>query len=145
MLESACVSTDVFERECVCSTLLVFSCVGVSACESVKAMRKPENSVILCSVEINLNGITTVGNLTKINCTSETRKLHGNLTEILTEMLNGNGTRNKYEISGMTGNNLEITKRNGNSGQNFKISSYTRRPSYTRHRLYERTSLIWNP
>ena len=63
-----------------------------------KAMRKPENSVIPCSEEIDLNGITTVGNLTEINWTSETRKFRGNLTKILTEilmeMLNGNGTRN---------------------------------------------------
>ena len=71
-------------------------------------MRKPENSVIPCSAEINLNGITTVVNLTEINLTSETQKFRGNLTEILTEMLNGK------------------------SDQNFKISSYTRSPSYTR-------------
>ena len=64
-------------------------------------MRKPENSVIPCSAEIDLNGITTVGNLTEINLTYKTWKFRGNLTEILTEMLNGN------------------------SSQNFKISSYT--------------------
>ena len=39
---------------------------------------------------------------------------------------------------------LEITKINGNSGQNFKISSYTRCRSYTGRRLYERTLLIWS-
>ena len=83
-------------------------------------MRKPENSIILCSADIDLNRITTVGNLTEINLTSETRKFCGNLTEILTEMLN----RNKYKISGITGisgNNPEILKRNGNSGQNPEI------------------------
>ena len=83
-------------------------------------MHKPENSVIPCSAEIDLNGITNVGNLTEINLTSETRKFRGNLTEILTEMLNGNGTGNKYKISGITGitrNNPEISKRIGNSGQ----------------------------
>ena len=75
-------------------------------------------------MEIDLNRITTVGNLTEINLTSETRKFRGNLTEILTEMLNGNGTGNKYKISGITGitritqNNPEFLKRNGNSGQN---------------------------
>ena len=53
-----------------------------------KAMRKPENSVIRCSAEIDLNRITTVGNLMEINLTSETQKFLGNLTEILTEMLN---------------------------------------------------------
>ena len=81
-----------------------------------KAMRKPENSGIPCSAEIELTGILTVGNVTEINCTSETRKLRVNLME----MLNRNGTRNKYEISGITGitgNNPEILKRNGNSGQ----------------------------
>ena len=50
-------------------------------------MRKPENSVIPCSAEINLNGIMTVGNLTEINLTSETRKFPRYLTEILTEMV----------------------------------------------------------
>ena len=50
-------------------------------------MCKPENSVIPCSAEINLNGIPTNRILTGINCTSETRKFRGNLTEILTEML----------------------------------------------------------
>ena len=55
-----------------------------------KAMRKLENSVILCSAEINLTGIPTVGNVTEINCTSKTRKFRENLIEILTEMLNGN-------------------------------------------------------
>ena len=29
---------------------------------AIKAMHKPENSVIPCSAEIDLNGITTVGN-----------------------------------------------------------------------------------
>ena len=53
-------------------------------------MRKSENSVIPCSAEIDLTGIPTVGNVTEINCTSETRKFRGNLTEILTEMLSGN-------------------------------------------------------
>ena len=61
-----------------------------------KAMRKPENSVIPCSAEIDLNRITTVGNLTEINWTSKTRKFRGNLTEILMEMLNGNGTGNNH-------------------------------------------------
>ena len=78
----------------------------------IKAMRKPENSVIMCSAEIDLNGITTVRNLTEINCTSETP---GNYAEILTEMLNRNGTGNKYKISGITGitgNNPEILKKN---------------------------------
>ena len=86
-----------------------------------KAMRKTENSSIPCSAEINLTGIPTVGNVTEINCTSKTRKLCGNLTDTLTEMLNRNGTGNKYEISGITGitgNNPEILKTNGNSGQN---------------------------
>ena len=82
-------------------------------------MRKPENCVIPCSAEIDLNKITTVGNLKEINLTSETRKFRGNLTEVLTEMLNGNGTGNKYEISRITGNNPEILKRNRNSGQNL--------------------------
>ena len=81
-------------------------------------MRKPENSGIPCSAEIDLTGIPTVGNVMEINCTSKTRKLRGNLTEILTEMLNGNGTRSKYKIFGITRNNPEISKRNGNSGQN---------------------------
>ena len=53
-------------------------------------MRKSENSIIPCSVEIDLNGIPTLGNLMEINPTSETQKLCGNLTEILTEMHNGN-------------------------------------------------------
>ena len=56
-----------------------------------KAMHKPENSVIPCSAEIDLNGITTVGNLTEIHLTSETREFRRNLTE----MLNRNGTGNK--------------------------------------------------
>ena len=81
-------------------------------------MRKPENSVIPCSMEIDLTRIPTVGNVTEINLTSKTQKFRGNLTEILTEMLNRNVTGNKYEISGITGNNLEILKRNRNSGQN---------------------------
>ena len=55
-----------------------------------KAMRKSENSVIPCSAEIDLTGILTNGILTEINWISETRKFHGNLTEILTEMLNRN-------------------------------------------------------
>ena len=59
-------------------------------------MCKSENSVIPCSAEIDLNGITTVGNLMEINWTSKTWKFRGNLTEILTEMLNGNGTRNNH-------------------------------------------------
>ena len=70
-------------------------------------MCKPENSVIPCSAEIDLNWITTVGNLTEINCTSETRKLGENLIKILMEMLNWNGTGNKYKIfpiTGITGN-----------------------------------------
>ena len=61
-------------------------------------------------------GNRTYRNVTEINCTSETRKLRVNLME----MLNRNGTRNKYEISGITGitgNNPEILKRNGTSGQ----------------------------
>ena len=57
-------------------------------------MCKPENSVITCSAEIDLNGITTVGNLTEINLTSETQKFRGNLTEILMEMLNRNSGQN---------------------------------------------------
>ena len=80
-------------------------------------MLKLENSIIPFSVEIDLTGISTNGILTEINWISETPKFLGNLTEILTEMLNGN----KYEISrntGITGNNQEISKRNGNSGQN---------------------------
>ena len=81
-------------------------------------MRKPENSGIPCFTKIDLTWIPAVGNVTEINCTSKTRKLHGNYTEILTEMLNRNGTGNKYKISGITGNNPEISKRNGNSGQN---------------------------
>ena len=40
-------------------------------------MRKSENSVIPCSMEIDLNGIPTVGYLMEINWTSETRKLRG--------------------------------------------------------------------
>ena len=83
-------------------------------------MRKPENCGIPCFAKISLTGIQTV---MEINCTSETRKLRRNLTEILTEilteMLNGNGNGNKYKISGITGitgTNPEITKRNGNSG-----------------------------
>ena len=50
-------------------------------------MCKAEISVIPCSAEIDLNGITPVGNLMEINRTSETQKLRGNLTEILMEML----------------------------------------------------------
>ena len=54
-------------------------------------------------------GIPTVGNLTEINLTSETRKFRGNvmeiLTEISTEMLNRNSTGNSG-INGITGNNL---------------------------------------
>ena len=83
-------------------------------------MHKPENSGIPCSAEIDLIGIPTVGNVSEINCTSKTQKLRGNLTEILIEMLKRNGTRNKYEISGITGitgNNPEILNRNGNSSQ----------------------------
>ena len=57
-------------------------------------MRKPENSVILCSAEINLTGIPTVRNVTEINCTSETLKFRKYLMKILTEMLNRNGTGN---------------------------------------------------
>ena len=53
-------------------------------------MRNSEISSIPCSGEIDLNGIPTVGNVREINCTSKTQKLRGNLTEILTEMLNGN-------------------------------------------------------
>ena len=45
-------------------------------------MHKPENSIIPCSTEIDLNGI-----LTEINCTSETQKFRRNVLEILTEML----------------------------------------------------------
>ena len=48
-------------------------------------MSKMENSGIPCSAEIDLTGIPTVGNVTEINCTSKTRKLCGNLTEILTK------------------------------------------------------------
>ena len=44
-------------------------------------MHKSENYVILCSAEIDLTGIPTVGNVTEINCTSETQKFGGNLTE----------------------------------------------------------------
>ena len=82
-------------------------------------MCKAEISVIPCSAEIDLNGITPVGNLMEINRTSETQKLRGNLTEILMEMLNRNGTRNNCKnsvINGITRNNPEITKRNGNFG-----------------------------
>ena len=50
-------------------------------------MRNSEISVIPCSAEIDLNGIPTIGILTKINCTSKTQKFRGNLTEILTEMV----------------------------------------------------------
>ena len=61
---------------------------------SFKAMRNSEIYVITCYAEIYLNGIPPVGNLTEINLISETCKLRGNvteiLTEILTEMLNGN-------------------------------------------------------
>ena len=39
-----------------------------------KAMHKLENSVIPCPAEIGLTGIRTVGNVTEINSTSETRK-----------------------------------------------------------------------
>ena len=91
-----------------------------------KAMRKPENSFIPCSTEIDLTGILTVRNVTEINCTSKTQKLRGNLTAILMEMLNGNGIGNKYKISRITkitGNNPEILKRNRNSGQNPRNSS----------------------
>ena len=61
-------------------------------------MRKSENSVILCSAEIDLTGIPTVRNVTVINCTSKTQKFRGNLTEILTEMLNGNVTGNRVYL-----------------------------------------------
>ena len=53
-------------------------------------MRNSEIYVITCYAEIYLKGILTVGNLTEINSISETRKLRGNVTEILMEMLNGN-------------------------------------------------------
>ena len=63
----------------------------------------------------------------EINCTSQTLELPGNLTEILTEMINGNCTGNKYgtsAINGISGNNPEITKRTGNSSQNpFKFQN----------------------
>ena len=55
-----------------------------------KAMRNSEISSILCSAEIDFNGIPTDRNLTEINRASENRKFHRNVTEILTEMLNGN-------------------------------------------------------
>ena len=77
-------------------------------------MRNLEISGIPCLAEIDLNRIPTVGNLTEINRVSETRKFSGNVMEILTEVLNGN----KYKISGITRNNPEILKTNGNSGQN---------------------------
>ena len=57
-------------------------------------MRNSEIYVITCYAEIYLNGIPTVGNLTEINLISETRKLRGNITEILSELLNGNAERN---------------------------------------------------
>ena len=44
--------------------------VGNSKTLLGKEIRKPENSVIPSSAEIDLNGITTVGNLTEINWTS---------------------------------------------------------------------------
>ena len=75
-------------------------------------MRKSENYVILCSAEINLTGIPTDGILTEINWISETQKFPRNLTEILTEMLNGNGTKN---------NRLEV-KLNGNKYKNSVIN-----------------------
>ena len=65
-------------------------------------MRKPENSVIPCFTKIDVNGILTVG-----NWTSETRKFRGNLTEILTEMFNGNGTGNNRPELLLNGNKYE--------------------------------------
>ena len=50
-------------------------------------MRNLEISGILCSAEIDLNGILTVGNVTEINWTSKTRKFRGNVTEILMEIV----------------------------------------------------------
>ena len=79
-------------------------------------MLKSENSVIPCSAEIDLTKIPTVGNVTEINSNSETRKFHRNFMEILMEMLNKNGTGNKYKISGISGitrNNPEISKNKG--------------------------------
>ena len=56
------------------------------------------------------------------------------------EMLNRNGTENKYEnsvINGITGNDPEIPKRKGNSGQNPRnFFIYTTSVIYT-------TSFIW--
>ena len=69
-----------------------------------KAMRKSENSVIPCSAEINLNGISTVGNLTEINWTYKTWKFRRNLTEILTEMFNRTGTGNNRPELSLNGN-----------------------------------------
>ena len=55
-----------------------------------KAMCNLEIYVITCYAEIYLNGIPTVRNLTEINSISKTRKLRGNVTEILMELLNRN-------------------------------------------------------
>ena len=77
-------------------------------------MCKPENSIIPCFAKIDLNGIPTVGNLTEINWTfKETQKLLRNLTEILTEMLNGNGTRNNRQELLLNGNKYKNSVING--------------------------------
>ena len=53
-------------------------------------MHDMEIYAITCYAEIYLNGIPTVGNLMEIDSISETRKLRGNVMEILVDMLNGN-------------------------------------------------------
>ena len=53
-----------------------------------KAMRNWEIYAIPCYLEFRNSGIPTDGNLTEINCISETPELQGNLMEILTELRN---------------------------------------------------------
>ena len=61
-------------------------------------MRNSEISGILCSTEINLNGIPTVVNLTEINWTSQNPEIpRKSLTKVMKLF-------RYYKISGITGN-----------------------------------------
>ena len=55
-----------------------------------KGMRNCFIYAIPCYAEFRNSAIPTVGNLTEINLISKPPKLRGNVTEILTEMLNRN-------------------------------------------------------
>ena len=60
----------------------------------IKAMHNSEIYAITCYAEFWTSGILTVGNLMEINLISENPELHGNLTEILTELQNFRYKRN---------------------------------------------------